>query len=68
MLLPQPPRESEVETRTKEAAMAVVQSDQAQRTTMGAASYTAAVVHDFAEPLVIEQVPARTLEPSRPEL
>src|SRR3954467_12225285 len=45
--------------------MAVVETDQAQRTTTGAATYTAAVVHDFAEPLVIEQVPARALEPGQ---
>src|SRR3954449_1347053 len=42
--------------------MTVVETDQAQHTTTGAATYTAAVVHDFAEPLVIEQVPARALE------
>ncbi|MFL6015765.1 MAG: alcohol dehydrogenase catalytic domain-containing protein, partial [Gaiellaceae bacterium] len=45
--------------------MAVVETDQAQRATTGAATYTAAVVHDFAEPLVIEQVPARALEPGQ---
>jgi alcohol dehydrogenase, propanol-preferring len=45
--------------------MAVVETDQAQRTTAEAATYTAAVVHAFGEPLVIEQIPARTLEPGQ---
>src|SRR3954464_10937362 len=45
--------------------MAVTETDQAQRTTTGAATYRAAVVHDFAEPLVIEEVAARALEPGQ---
>jgi propanol-preferring alcohol dehydrogenase len=45
--------------------MAVVETDQAQSTTTEAATYTAAVVHDFAEPLVIEQVPVLALEPGQ---
>jgi alcohol dehydrogenase, propanol-preferring len=65
MLVPQAPRDSATNARAKEAAMAVIETDQAQRTTTGAATYTAAVVHDFAEPLVVEQVAARALEPGQ---
>jgi propanol-preferring alcohol dehydrogenase len=44
--------------------MTSTQLEQAPAETVGA-TYTAAVVHDFVEPLVVEEVPRLTLEPGQ---
>jgi propanol-preferring alcohol dehydrogenase len=49
----------------KEAAMAVVEIDHTPDTTTTGATYRAAVVHEFKQPLVVEEVAARALAPGQ---
>jgi alcohol dehydrogenase, propanol-preferring len=66
--MPLPHARETVRPRTqtaKEAAMAVVEIDHTLDTTTRRATYRAAVVHDFKDPLVIEEVVAPDLAPGQ---
>jgi propanol-preferring alcohol dehydrogenase len=66
--MPLPEARDTIRPRTqtvKEAAMAVVEIDHTLDTATTGATYTAAVVHEFKEPLVVEEVAAPDLAPGQ---